>query len=240
MGTFILIHGSWHGGWCWNKVVPLLEREGHKAFAPDLPGHGKDATPLQRITLQSYVDSVCRTIDSQAEPIVLVGHSMGGIVISQTAELRPSKIRRLVYLSAFLLRNGESMLAVDDSDSLISSNLLFSDDRKYHIIKDDSMVKEIFYGDCSDADVARAKRLLVREPTVPIETPLRLSEENYGRVPRQYIGCRRDKAVSPMLQQKMYTAMPCENLILMDTSHSPFFSKPEELVAHLSATLRSV
>jgi pimeloyl-ACP methyl ester carboxylesterase len=128
--------------------------------------------------------------------------------------------------------------AVDDSDSLISSNLVFSDDRKYQIIRD-SMVREIFYGDCSDADVARAKSLLVREPAVPIETPLRLTQENYSRVPREYIGCCRDKAVSPALQ-KMYTAIPCENVILMDTSHSPFFSKPEELAAHLTATLRSV
>ncbi len=109
MSTFVLIHGAAHGGWCWYKVVPLLEKHGHTVLAPDLPGHGKDKTPVADVTLQLYVDSVCKLLDAQREPVILVGHSMGGGIITQVAEERPERIKWLVYLAAALPRNGQSM-----------------------------------------------------------------------------------------------------------------------------------
>jgi pimeloyl-ACP methyl ester carboxylesterase len=126
-------------------------------------------------------------------------------------------------------------LAVEDTDSLIPPNLGFSEDRSVHVIKDQDMLKEIFYGDCTGEDVLNAVPRLVPEPTRPIETPLMLSEKNYGRVPRYYVGTLRDKAVSPMLQRKMNSVVPCRKLVWMDTSHSPFYSKPDELASHLIA-----
>jgi pimeloyl-ACP methyl ester carboxylesterase len=229
MSTFVLVHGSWHGGWCWKKVVPLLEVKGHTVFAPDLPGHGKDRTPIENITLQSYVDTILRIVDSQDDQVVLVGHSRGGIVTSQTAQLRPKKIREIVYLSAFLLKNGQRMIevAAKDTDSLLLRNLAFSDDRSYHFVKGN--LKEIFYEDCSEQDASEAIKLLVPEPTAPIETPLELGV-NFERIPRVYIECLKDKAVSPALQRSMYSASPCRKVVTMNTSHSPFFSKPNDLV----------
>ena len=107
MSTYVLIHGAWHGGWCWTHVTPLLEDHGHTVLTPDLPGHGSEDFSLADITLQSYVDAVCEIVDSQPEPVILVGHSMGGMVIAQVAEARPHQIRTLVYLAAFLPRDGE-------------------------------------------------------------------------------------------------------------------------------------
>jgi pimeloyl-ACP methyl ester carboxylesterase len=216
--------------------VPLLQKDGHRVYAPDLPGHGSDKTPISEITLQKYVGTICKIIDAQDQAVILVGHSRGGIVISQTAEVRPRRIRSLVYLAAFLLQNNESMiqLAVEDTDSLIPPNLAFSEDRSYHFIKDPTMIKEIFYGDCTDEDIDQATSNLVPEPTRPIETPLALTEENYGTVPRYYIGTMQDRAVSPMLQRRMNSAQPCRNVVWMDSSHSPFYSKPDELAAHLA------
>jgi len=78
MSTFVLIHGGCHGAWCWYKVVPALEKQGHTVIAPDLPSHGRDKTPVSAVTLQAYVDAVCSLIDVRREPVVLVGHSMGG------------------------------------------------------------------------------------------------------------------------------------------------------------------
>jgi pimeloyl-ACP methyl ester carboxylesterase len=93
---------AWHGGWCWYKVTPLLEELGYTVITPDLPGHGRDKTPLSLVSLSSYVDSVCRIIDAQRDPVVLVGHSMGGGIITQAAEYCPEKIKTLVYIAALL------------------------------------------------------------------------------------------------------------------------------------------
>ncbi|MBA3922407.1 MAG: alpha/beta fold hydrolase, partial [Nostocaceae cyanobacterium] len=110
MSTCILIHGAWHSSWCWNKVATLLEQAGHKVIAPDLPSHGKDKTPIREVTLQSYTDRICEILTELIEPVILVGHSMGGLVITQVAEQCPDKIEKLVYLCAFLPGNGESLL----------------------------------------------------------------------------------------------------------------------------------
>jgi pimeloyl-ACP methyl ester carboxylesterase len=235
MSTYVFIHGAWHGGWCWDKVVPLLKMKGHKVEAPDLPGHGRDKTPISEISLQVYVDRVCQILDAQSEPVILVGHSLGGAVITQTAEYRPEKIKTLVYLAAFLLQNGEFLLQVSegDTEALVVPNLIMAEDQSYVMIRDEA-IKEAFYGDCSDQDVARAKSLLVPQQAVaPFTTPVKTTEEKFGTVRRVYISCLRDKAITPICQEKMYKALLCEKVISMDTSHSPFFSAPEELVGHL-------
>ncbi len=236
MSTYVLVHGAWHGAWCWDKVIPLLTKQGHRVVAPDLPGHGEDKTPIPAVTLQAYADRVCSLLDAQPEPVVLVGHSMGGIVISQAAEYRPERVKTLVYLCAFLLRDGESLLQVaqEDREALVLPNLVMAEDQSCATVRDEA-IREAFYGDCSYQDVARARSLLVPQAAAPFATPVRTTVENFGRVARAYIECLRDRAISPSIQKEMYTAMPCQRLISMDTSHSPFFSAPQELVAHLTA-----
>src|SRR6478672_7805118 len=108
MKTFLLIHGSWHSAWNWHKVVPLLEKEGHKAVAIDLPGMGRDKTPIQQVTMSDTIQKLCQLIDSIPGKVILAGHSKNGIMISQAAELRPHKIEKLVYLAAYLIPNGKT------------------------------------------------------------------------------------------------------------------------------------
>jgi len=236
MSTYVLIHGSWHGAWCWYKIIPLLEQAGHQAIALDLPGHGRDWTAAREVSLQSYVESVCNILDAQPEPVILVGHSRGGIVISQAAERRPEKIQSLVYLAVFLIPNGEAMLptALSDSESLIVSNLVVNEEQGSHMLKAEAF-REALYADCSEEDVALATALLTPEPNAPVATPLHITEEHFGRIPRVYIETLRDRGVSPSLQRKMYTTLPCQLVIPMQTSHSPFFSAPQELVRHLTS-----
>lgn len=236
VSTYVLVHGAWHGSWCWDKVVPLLEKEGHTVVAPDLPGHGGDATPIGRVTLQAYADCVCSVLDAQSEPVILVGHSMGGVVITQAAEYRPEKIDTLVYLTAFLLRNGESLLQVAEADAeaLVLRNLIMAEDQSYATVRTEA-AKDMFYGDCSDEDVARALSLMCPQAAAPLATPVNTSEGNFGGVRRLYISTLQDRAITPTCQEQMYTALPCERVIAMDTSHSPFLSAPEELARHLLA-----
>jgi pimeloyl-ACP methyl ester carboxylesterase len=79
MSTYVLIHGAWHGAWCWGKVVPLLQEKGHRVYTIDLPSHGADQTPVAQVSLKAYTDRVCEVLDGLDEPAILVGHSMGGI-----------------------------------------------------------------------------------------------------------------------------------------------------------------
>ena len=99
---FVLVHGAW----CWEKVTPLLAAMGHEAHTLDLPGLGNDPAPVSGITLDSYVNAVKDVILSVNEPVVLVGHSMGGLIITQTAELVPDRVQALGYLAAFSPGNG--------------------------------------------------------------------------------------------------------------------------------------
>ncbi len=237
MSTYVLIHGAWAGRWCWEKVAPLLQQAGHQVVPLDLPGHGQDRTPLREITLAAYTKRVCETLDAQAEPVMLVGHSMGGIVITQVAEERPEKIQTLVYLSAFLPQNGESLfqLASGDTGSLIMPNLMVNEEQGYMTFKEEAPLKEIICADCSDEDAAWVKSLLVPQAIAPTATPVRTTAKNYGRVSRVYIETLCDRAISPSMQKKMYTALPCQKIISMETSHSPFLSAPQELARHLTS-----
>src|SRR5262249_12300163 len=134
---------------------------------------------------------------------------------------------------AFLARDGECLfdLAQQAPESLVPPNMELSEDKSTSIVRA-SAVRDAFYGECSDDDFALARLCLQPEPTVPLATPVKLTPERFGRVPRVYIQCLRDKAIVPSLQRQMYTALPCEVLTL-DTDHSPFFSRPDELTALL-------
>jgi pimeloyl-ACP methyl ester carboxylesterase len=207
---------------------------GKSASAPDLPSLGRDRTPVEEITLQTWIDSVCRHLDAEAEPVILVGHSRAGAVISQVAEERPHKVRTLVYLAAYLLADGESVAqrALQDERSLVGPNMVLAQDRKSCTLRD-AVIKDALYGDCPDEDVVLAQSLLAPEAVAPLTTPIHTSAAHFGRVPRVYIECRRDRAVSLSEQRRMVRAMPCQQVISIDTDHSPFFSSPDELTGHL-------
>jgi pimeloyl-ACP methyl ester carboxylesterase len=230
MSTFVLVHGAWHGGWAWNNVAVLLRTQGHTVHTPDLPGHGGDKTPVGEVTLQAYVDRVAAVIDSCSEPVVLAGHSMGGVVISQTAEQRPQRISALVYVCAFLLRDGECLLqwSEPDREGQVVPNLEFSADGKSATIKAGAILQAL-YGDCKAEEVKQIQSLLVPQATAPLSTPVQLTEANYGRVPRFYVECLRDRAISLTIQRQMYAAGGCKQVFTLDCDHSPMYSRPGEL-----------
>ncbi|MEQ1676444.1 MAG: alpha/beta fold hydrolase [Chitinophagaceae bacterium] len=231
MKTFILIHGSWHSAWNWHKVVPLLEKQGHTAIAVDLPGMGRDKTPISEVRMKNTVEKICSLIDSIDGPVILLGHSKNGILISQTAEYRPDKIEKLIYLAANLIPNGTTQreYSMQDTEGILRPFVTQYPELNAHTLQRE-IYKEGLYHDCDDDIIQLANVLLSHETAESATTPLQLTEENYGRVPRYYIECLQDKAITPFLQQKMYTEMPCKKVYRMDTSHSPFFSRPQELV----------
>jgi len=230
MTTFLLIHGAWHGGWCWHKVAPLLKAKGHKAIAADLPGHGEDRTPTASATLKGYADRACEIAAAQKEPVILVGHSMGGITITQTAENCPQNIRALVYLCAFLPRNGDSLVtwASQDRESKVNPTTTAPQPDgsvKFRM----ECTREAFYLNCTEEDIQFAQPRLVAESGALFDVPVKTTAERWGRLPRYYIECARDRAITLWLQKEMQNQSPCRLKFSLDTDHSPFFSAPEQL-----------
>ena len=108
--TFVLVHGAWHGGWCWSRVAALLRARGHRVFTPTQTGLGERAHLLSRdITFATFVQDIMGVFEAEElDDVVLVGHSFGGSSISGVADRVPERVRRLVYLDARILENGES------------------------------------------------------------------------------------------------------------------------------------
>src|ERR1035437_458110 len=106
--TFVLVHGAWHGGWCWAAVINQLERLGDRAYAADLPGHGMNRADRTKVTLDSYVNSVAEFIERHdLKNVVLAGHSLGGITIPGVAAKIPSRIKRVVWVTAIVALDGQ-------------------------------------------------------------------------------------------------------------------------------------
>jgi pimeloyl-ACP methyl ester carboxylesterase len=236
VASFVLIHGSWHGGWCFDLVAERLRAGGHEVIAPDLPGMGGDEAELRAVSLQGWADFVanlCRA--AQQRPVILVGHSRGGLVISQAAETAPEAIDALVYLCAMMLPSGMSRA---EFKALESPNPAF-----------DAIISPVHGGAGSAVDpvsgaavfaqlapaqlVAEAMARLVNEPHTPRSTPLQLTPERYGQVPRTYIECTEDRAIPISSQRRMQQASPGAKVVTLNADHSPFLSMPEELAQML-------
>jgi hypothetical protein len=228
---FMLIHGSWHSAWNWYRIIPLLEQMGHRVIAPDLPGMGRDKTPVEEVTFDNNVKRIIELIDAEPNQVILVGHSKNGVLISQAAEYRPDKIEKLVYLAAVLAADGKS--AVDyfqlDTEGILGPYVTNYPETNSSTL-DPEIYKEGLYHDCDDEITEMAKVLLSHEPRQTATEPIRITEKNYGSIPKYYIELTEDRAITPFLQKKMYTEMPVDKVFKMESSHSPFFCKPQELV----------
>lgn len=233
--TYVLVPGAWHGGWCWARVARELELAGHRVVTPELPGCARGNEEPVAISLEDWVAAIGEVVGQQREPVLLVGHSRGGIVISQVAERMPDRVAGLFYVAGFLLRHRESVLRVlreEEGDSPFLRNVTLSPDGSRWLLAEGS-AERLFYGECPAEDVQLALSRLGTEPAAPMMKPLQLSEERFGRVPRIYVECLRDAAVPLALQRKMQCRLPCRRVVALDTGHAPFLSAPAALTAAL-------
>ncbi len=231
MKRYILVHGAWHGGWAWGKVAERLRAAGHTVLTPDLPGHGQCQLPAAEITMQRYVDRIAKLVSEQAEPVILVGHSMAGAVIGQVAERHPGWITKLVYTCAFLLGEGETVLGTmqRDAGGGLLERLTFTDDQTGATMDDDT-VADTFYNQVDEATRQWALPQWTRiQPTEPFGAPVRVSRARFGSVPRVYIKCLQDRILSPEAQQRLIDAHPCEQVFELDTDHIPQLSRVDRL-----------
>lgn len=232
---FVLVHGAWHGGWCWNKVIPLLRSAGHAVTAVDLPGRWLLPAQMAQIRPEDYVEAVGQIIETSDRPVVLVGHSLGGATVSLAAEKYGARIRRSIYLAAFLVPDGKTVGAIAAADG--GSRL--GDAMRRDIATGASTIipnaaRDVFYADCPEDDVRIATQLLSAEPSAMGRAIMKLSAQSFGRVDRVYIECLQDRAISIATQRAMQEALLCSNVVSLDASHSPFISRPKEVAEILS------
>jgi pimeloyl-ACP methyl ester carboxylesterase len=123
--TYVLVHGAWMGSAGWGPVADRLRDEGAEVRTLDLPAHGGDVTAPSAATLGGYVDRVSAELDAAGSRVILVAHSMGGVVISQAADRKPDQVESVVYIAAYVPVNGKSLLdiAMTDADSQVGPNL---------------------------------------------------------------------------------------------------------------------
>ncbi|WP_194841403.1 alpha/beta hydrolase [Salinibacillus xinjiangensis] len=233
MSTFVLVHGAFQGKWVWRKINPMLQQLGHKVITFDLPGHGRDDFPQSKVTLKSYTDRLCHILDEAIEPVILVGHSMGGMIMSQAAEYRPHKIKKLIFLAAMVPKNGETLMDINQQDQhALPLPVSISEDQRLLEI-DASATKEHFFAACTDEDTAEAQKKLCNQALEPFVTPVQLTDNKFNHLPKIYIETLMDQAISIDFQRELQNKSSFEKIYKIPSDHSPFFSYPDELVSIL-------
>ena len=231
--TYVLVHSAWLGGWQWENVAKTLKENGHTVLTPDLPGHGNDKTPPADITMEDYVNTITNILDNQDQPVILVGHSFNGITVSRAAELRPDKVKSLVYLTAFLLPNGGSFFGavqgVEGSKAV--ENFYLSEDKTYALIKQEE-IQNAFAHDIPKEAFDGAKPYIVPEPAAPLRYELQITEKNFGKISKYYIECTEDRAIPIEIQRAMYQGKVLK-VYTINSSHTPNFSQPHKVAEAL-------
>jgi pimeloyl-ACP methyl ester carboxylesterase len=238
MAHFILVHGMFHGGWCWDRLAQRLLDAGHRVDAPDLAGCGSDTTSPSDVTLQLWADSVVALAALASEPAIVVGHSRGGIVISQAAEAAPDKVAVLIYLTALMLPDGASAMSLpqimqEEGFGSPPIGIVPRPTADGTAFAPPANAGELFYGTSSADDRAWAEPQLGLEPTAPLMTPISVSDERWGQAPKIYIETLQDRTLPLASQRAMIARVTPDEVITIDTDHMPMVSDIDELAAIL-------
>ncbi len=242
--TFVLVHGAFQDERAWSELSPRLQAAGHKVVAVRLAGRAGDSTALSAITLDSYREQVAAAVAAEPAPVVLVGHSFGGITVANVAEKLPERVRALVFVGAYLPQAGaadQSMAKLAEQDrwnAFTRENFVVAKDyQSAGVLERDVLM--LFCGDCSAEQQTRTLRdFHQKEPLKPAGTPVVVTPERYGRVPKVYVKTLRDRAISPQMQQLMIERTPVKRVLEVDSGHSPFLSQPQALAQALLEAAR--
>jgi len=238
MGHFLLVHGAWHGAWCWQRVLPGLMAAGHRAHAVTLTGVGERAHLLHPgIDLETHITDVMAAMDAEElNDVVLVVHSYAGMLGTAVADRRPERLRHLVYLDAVLPKPGESWSSTHASATRNARIAAAQADSLHAFPAPDPSVFGL-----SDADHAWVQRRQTPHPGGPYTQMLEFDPQRVASVPRTFINCTTpplgtiDVSRQRMADPKFWDGawLPGSRVVNMATGHDPMVSDPEGLLAHL-------
>jgi pimeloyl-ACP methyl ester carboxylesterase len=241
MARLVLVHGAFCGAWIWEPLSEQLKSMGHSVETFDLPGMGEDRTPAERITLEACADRLCAVLASRPDPAIVIGHSMGGIIATQGAARSPERVAALVYVAAFLPRNGQSLLDLthlpEGADDQVQANIVLEGDPPVAVMPDNASRYALY--DCCSTDIAAwATKKHRPQPVAPFAAPVSIPPGALDSIDRYYVICTQDRAVPPPLQRRMIAENPCVEVVELKTDHTPQLSTTEELATALDRFAR--
>lgn len=238
MANFVLVHGAWHGAWCWSRVLPILRTDGHTASAVTLTGVGERAHLLSReITLQTHINDVVNLIEAEElQDVVLVGHSYAGMVVTEAADrlvaTQPNRLRHLVYLDASVPKPGEAW-GDKHPEATRSARIAAAAAHPLNAL----MPPDASVFGLEGADAAWVNRRQTPHPFGPYTDAVQFDMARLGALPRTFIDCvnpplatinaSRERARSSATWDGHW--LPKAKLVVMDTGHDPMVSAPAEL-----------
>ena len=220
--TVVLVHGAWHGPWCFDHVVDGLDARGVPTLAVERRRPGPDGQ-LRAVTDSDENERIVRAaLDQINGPIVLLGHSFGGVAIT-TAPLGNHNVKHLVYLTA-MMPDTDGAIPDNFANPELVAAIQEADDGSTTV--EEGKIRQIFYHQCPDADVARALRELTpNEAAITFDA---VREAAWKTIPTTYIVCTEDQALLAPGQRQL--ARRADRIAEWPTDHSPFFSNPQLLI----------
>lgn len=235
METIVLVHGAWADVSSWDAVVPLLKAQGHEVIAVNLAAHGADTASPATVTFQTYVEQVKAAIGTRTN-VVLVGHSFGGLVISQVAEEIPTQIKELIFLAACLPHDGDDLLSMAKQDPASHIGKYLTVDQAHGVaIIDKDGVADVFAADAPPQVQEYLAAHIKPEPLGPLATPVHLTAAHFGSIRKVYIHTLNDHAISYPAQQAMVKAGDVAKVYSLQSSHTPFVSMPDKVAGIILA-----
>lgn len=228
MTTFLFVHGGCHGAWCWDRLIHSLEHRGQEGLAIDLPGHGSDRTPRQDVTFDSYVERVGLFIEERdLSGLVLVGHSLAGIILPEIASRFPERTGHLVFIAAYVLNEGESAIELVPADRRQSYFDSAGQSPEKSISVDFETAHRRFF---SDLDREEARRLYAKLNPQPLAVYLQGASVSPRFLPQRltYIICTHDAALPHELCTSLAEKLAGDTHEI-ESDHDVMISHPEEL-----------
>jgi len=231
MKTYLLLHGAMRGAWLWDRLVPLLEKGAAGVIAYDLPGHGKRAAQRAGVNMSAYINDVVSYIKKQdLSDLILVGHSMSGIVISKVAEEVPERIRHLVYLAAVVPQDGDALVDLLPKERQESLRKL--EGKATELFGPLEALRPNYFTDQEGADKEFYLKQLTPQPLAVFFEKISLKRFSDLKIPRTYLMGLRDKALPPKLTRGFAERLGVQPIEL-DAGHDMMVSRPQEVAEAL-------
>ena len=229
--TFVLVHGSWQGAWSWDGVRDHLRARGHRVLTPALPGRGDVGEDRSWIGHDNNVAAVLAALDADGTgPVVLAGHSLGGVTISQVADQRPDRIARLIYCAAFVLDDGESAADVMPEQMCAAITELSTTRPDRAIPMPWEFWRQNFIQTASEELARESHERLVPDPYRPVFEPVKLRRPVHRELPATFVAFTQDKTMPPgFWQPGMSSRLNDSAVIEIDGDHQMLLSAPRPL-----------